>query len=70
MDKGIARKCPGHDDEFNKKHGVSGVAIFFAVVIPFAVAGGVGYWVWKNWANKFGQIRLGEQCESYANPLL
>jgi hypothetical protein len=27
------------------------------------VATGVGYWVWKNWASKFGQIRLGEQCK-------
>ena len=70
MDKSIAHECPGHGDEFNKKHGVSGVAIFFAVVIPFAVAGGIGYWVWKNWANRFGQIRLGEQCKSYANHLL
>ncbi len=61
MDKSIPRDCPGH--------GVSGAAIFFAVVIPFAVAGGIGYWVWKNWANKFGQIRLGEQCES-SPPLL
>ena len=64
FDKSEAKPCPGHGDEFNKKHGPSGWGIFFAVTIPIIVATGVGYWVWKNWASKFGQIRLGEQCES------
>ncbi|KAI0904800.1 hypothetical protein F4823DRAFT_172176 [Ustulina deusta] len=53
--------CPGHEEEFEKKHGVSGVAIFFAVVIPIAVAALAGWWVYSNWQGKFGQIRLGEQ---------
>ncbi|TVY42152.1 Vacuolar protein sorting/targeting protein [Lachnellula occidentalis] len=53
--------CPGHEEEFSKKHGASGVGIFFAIVIPIAAAAGIGYWVWRNWASKFGQIRLGEQ---------
>jgi hypothetical protein len=61
MDLAEAFACPGHDDEFSKKHGPSAWGIFFAVAIPIVVATGVGYWVWKNWANKFGQIRLGEQ---------
>lgn len=61
MDKSVAHPCPGKGDQFNKKHGASALGIFFAITIPFAVAAGVGYWVWKNWANKFGQIRLGEQ---------
>ena len=65
MDKSIANPCPGHEDNFNKKHGISGVAVFFAVIIPFAAAAGVGYWVWRNWTSKFGQIRLGEQGKSY-----
>ncbi|EHL02394.1 putative Vacuolar protein sorting/targeting protein 10 [Glarea lozoyensis 74030] len=39
----------------------SGVGIFFAIIIPIAVAAGVGWYVWRNWASKFGQIRLGEQ---------
>jgi hypothetical protein len=59
-----AYPCPGKDDEFNKKHGPSNWGIFFAVTIPIIVASSVGYWVWKNWASKFGQIRLGEQCKS------
>jgi hypothetical protein len=62
MDVDVAFPCPGHGDEFNKKHGPSAWGIFFAVTIPIVVATGIGYWVWKNWANKFGQIRLGEQC--------
>ncbi|KAG0647921.1 Carboxypeptidase Y receptor [Hyphodiscus hymeniophilus] len=61
MDKSISHPCPGHEDKYNKKHSASGVAIFFAIIIPIVVAAGVGYWVWRNWASKFGQIRLGEQ---------
>ncbi|KAI1435015.1 hypothetical protein GGR50DRAFT_658905 [Xylaria sp. CBS 124048] len=53
--------CPGHEEEFKKKHGVSGVAIFFAVVIPILIAALAGWWVYSNWQGKFGQIRLGEQ---------
>jgi hypothetical protein len=65
LDKSFARPCPGKEDEFNKKHGPSAWGIFFAVTIPIIVAAGVGYWVWKNWASKFGQIRLGEQRKSH-----
>ncbi|RDL38307.1 Oligoxyloglucan reducing end-specific cellobiohydrolase [Venustampulla echinocandica] len=61
MDKSTPHPCPGHGDSFHEKHGPSGAAIFFAVVIPIVVATGVGYWVWRNWGSKFGQIRLGEQ---------
>ncbi|ORY56692.1 vacuolar protein sorting/targeting protein PEP1 [Pseudomassariella vexata] len=53
--------CPGHEEEFEKAHRVSGVAIFFAVVIPIGLAAAAGWWVWRNWQNNFGQIRLGEQ---------
>ena len=51
--------CPGKEPEFKKKHGASGVAIFFAVVIPILAAGGIGYWVWQNWDGRFGRIQLG-----------
>lgn len=61
MDKSVSRPCPGKGDEFNKKHGISALGLFFAIIIPFAVAGAIGYYVWKNWTSKFGQIRLGEQ---------
>jgi hypothetical protein len=62
MDKNLnPLPCPGHEKEFERDHRVSGVAIFFAVFIPFALAGAIGYWVWRNWEGKFGQIRLGEQ---------
>ncbi|KAK7178988.1 Vacuolar protein sorting/targeting protein 10 [Paraphaeosphaeria sporulosa] len=52
--------CPGHEEEYEKKHGVSGFVIFLAVILPFAAAGGIGYYVWRNWDGKFGRIRLGE----------
>lgn len=52
--------CPGHEKEFEKKRGVSGVAIFFAVIVPIIFAAFVGWWVYSNWQSKFGQIRLGD----------
>jgi hypothetical protein len=61
MDKSSqAHACDGKQDEFDKSRRTSGVAIFFAVVIPFSIAGAIGWWVWRNWNGKFGQIRLGE----------
>ncbi|CAI6277211.1 unnamed protein product [Periconia digitata] len=52
--------CPGHEEEFERKHGVSGFVIFLAVVLPFAAAAGIGYYVYRHWDGKFGRIRLGE----------
>lgn len=52
--------CPGYEKEFEKKHGISGFGVFMAVVIPFLAAGGIGYYVWRNWDGKFGRIRLGD----------
>lgn len=52
--------CKGKEDEFEKRRRASGVAIFFAVVIPIGVACAAGWWVYNNWNGKFGQIRLGE----------
>ncbi|KAL0469081.1 signal sequence binding protein [Neurospora intermedia] len=56
--------CPGHEDDFERKHRVSGIAIFFAVVLPVAAASAIGWWVYRHWDGKFGQIRLGEQGAS------
>jgi hypothetical protein len=53
--------CPGHEDEYERKHATSGVVLFFAVTVPFALAGAAGWYVWRNWNGKFGQIRLGDQ---------
>lgn len=57
--------CKDHEDEFERKHRTSGVAIFFAVVIPFAAAGAIGWYVYRHWDGKFGQIRLGEASSTF-----
>ncbi|KAK5130912.1 hypothetical protein LTR08_001576 [Meristemomyces frigidus] len=54
-----SRPCPGHDGEYQERHGISGLGLFFAIIIPIAAAAGIGYWVWANWDGKFGRIRLG-----------
>jgi hypothetical protein len=52
--------CPGFEDEYNRKYGIGGFGIFLAVIIPFLAAGGIGYYIWRNWDGKFGRIRLGD----------
>jgi hypothetical protein len=59
--QGIVSPCPGFEDEFKKKHGIGGFALFLAIVLPFAAAGAIGYYVWRHWDGKFGRIRLGER---------
>lgn len=57
--------CPGHEEQYAKKHGISGVGLFFAVVIPFLAAGALGYYAWTRWRHQLsglGQIRLGESA--------
>jgi hypothetical protein len=66
MDKtGDKHPCPNKEDEFNRKNGISGIGLFFAIVIPIAVATSAGWWAWRNWEGKFGQIRLGECKYTY-----
>ena len=52
--------CPGHEEQYKEKHGLSGIALLFVILLPIAAGVGAGYWVWNNWEGKFGQIRLGE----------
>lgn len=61
-----ARPCPGKEEEFADRHSISGVGLFFAITIPFALAGAAGWWVYRNWNGKFGQIRLGDNVGSGA----
>lgn len=66
MDKTKAvHPCPGKEEEFERKHSTSGVVIFFAIIIPIGLAGAVGWWVWRNWNGKFGQIRLGDHGSTF-----
>ncbi|TID16549.1 vacuolar protein sorting/targeting protein 10 [Venturia nashicola] len=58
---GASHPCPGKEEKFRKKNGVSGIGLFFAVIIPFGIAAAIGYWVYTNWGTgKFGAIRLGD----------
>ena len=63
---GDPHPCPGFEEDFQKKHGIGGFSLFLAIVLPFAAAGGVGYYVWKHWDGKFGRIRLGDGSGSGA----
>lgn len=60
LDHRVSLPCPGKQEEFDKKHGISGVGLFFAIVTPIALAAAAGYFVYTRWDGKFGQIRLGE----------
>ena len=62
LDHEVSRPCPGKDKEYQEKHGISGVALFFAIVTPIVGAAGIGYFVYTRWDGKFGQIRLGENA--------
>jgi hypothetical protein len=56
----VSHPCPNKEEEYNKKHGISGAGLFFAIVIPILVAVAVGWYAYTHWDGKFGQIRLGE----------
>lgn len=59
--------CPGHEPEYARRHGISGVALFFAIVIPIAAAAGIGYFVWQKYGDKLGSIRLGDGPSLYSS---
>jgi hypothetical protein len=57
--------CPGRESEYDRAHPrPSAVTIFFAVTVAIAMAAAVGWYLWRNWQGKFGQIRLGEHGSS------
>ncbi|PLB48571.1 vacuolar protein sorting/targeting protein 10 [Aspergillus steynii IBT 23096] len=62
LDRVVSKPCPSKEEEYEKKHGISGVGLFFAIVTPIGVAGAVGYYAYSRWDGKFGQIRLGENA--------
>jgi hypothetical protein len=59
--------CPGHEEEYNEKRGISGIGLFFAIVVPIAAATLVGYYVWSRWDGKFGRIRLGDTGSTFTS---
>jgi hypothetical protein len=62
------RPCPGHQKEFEEtRRGLSGFAFFLvAICLPFTIAGGIGYYVWKQWSSgSMGRIRLGDHTSAF-----
>lgn len=60
LDHHVSKPCPSKEKEYGEKHGISGIGLFFAIVIPLGLAAGAGYYAYTRWDGKFGQIRLGE----------
>ena len=60
LDHHVSKPCPSKEKEYEELHGMSGMALFFAIVIPLGLAAGAGYFIYTRWDGKFGQIRLGE----------
>lgn len=60
LDRLVSKPCPNKEKEYQEKHGISGVGLFFAIVIPIGLAAAAGYYAYSRWDGKFGQIRLGE----------
>lgn len=69
LDHVVSKPCPSKEEEYEKKHGIGGVGLFFAIVTPIAVAGAIGYYAYTRWDGKFGQIRLGENAGTAQNLL-
>ncbi|KAL9621009.1 MAG: hypothetical protein Q9160_004527 [Pyrenula sp. 1 TL-2023] len=68
LEKSNAFPCPGHEEEFEEKHAMSGVALFFVILIPIALFGALVYYGVQKWKDGtlqgLGQIRLGEGAGS------
>lgn len=60
LDHRVSRPCPGKQEQYDKRHGISGAGLFFAIATPITLAGAIGYYLYTRWDGKFGQIRLGE----------
>ncbi|KAL2819880.1 hypothetical protein BDW59DRAFT_151241 [Aspergillus cavernicola] len=64
LDHLVPQPCPGKEEEYDQKHGISSIGLFFAIVTPIALAGVVSYYLYTRWDGKFGQIRLGDTSGS------
>lgn len=60
LDQVESHPCPSHEKEYQAKHGIGPVGLFFAIVTPIGIAAAAGYYVYNRWDGKLGQIRLGE----------
>lgn len=62
FDEGKSHACPGHETEFrDSDNGLRGFSLFLVICLPFVLASGIGYYIWKaNGHRTLGQIRLGD----------
>ncbi|KAK9370391.1 hypothetical protein V1509DRAFT_575446 [Lipomyces kononenkoae] len=61
LDISILHPCPGHEQEFEKRHrGLHGFVLFLLIILPFCMAGVIAYLVYNHYYGQYGQIRLGE----------
>lgn len=67
LDSSTEKPCANHESDFERNHpGMGGFTLFLlAFVLPVLLAGGVGFWVWRNWDGKFGRIRLGDGTSAF-----
>lgn len=69
LDKLDVRPCPGHEKDFEERHGSSlgGFGLFVVVIVALGAASAIGYWVYDRYSKQglgFGAIRLGESLGS------
>lgn len=62
FDQGTLHACPGHEKEVkDARRGLSGFGLLVAIVLPFLLASGIGYYIWRiKDRMALGQIRLGD----------
>lgn len=59
--------CPGKEEEYQKKKGIGGAGLFFAILMPVLVFIAVIVFVWRKYQDRLrGQIRLGDATPSFS----
>lgn len=62
LDKIVAHPCPGHEEDYDRKHrGLHGFWLAVVILLPIGMVAVLGYTVWEHYSKNYGQIRLGEE---------
>jgi hypothetical protein len=62
LDKVESHPCPGHQDDYDRKHrGLHGFWLAVVILLPIGMVGVLGYMIWDHYSKNYGQIRLGEE---------